>query len=95
VRPLNKKNSSNKKNNNGAANGFIPKSIRLSCALRYFAGGAVDDIAVVHGISNTEVHDSVWFIVDAVNTHMSTTRHSFPFYAREAKTSGARISTQQ
>lgn len=61
-----KTNSKKKNQKNGATNGFIPKSIRFSCALRYFAGGAVDDIAIVHRVSNTEVYDSVWFVVDAV-----------------------------
>ena len=36
-------------------------------ALRYFAGGRTDDIALVHGISHTSVYESVWQIVDAVN----------------------------
>ena len=40
------KSGSKKRNQrNGASNGVIPKSIRLSCALRHFAGGLVDDAA--------------------------------------------------
>jgi DDE superfamily endonuclease len=51
----------------GAVNGIITTPIRLSCAIRYFAGGRPEDIALVHGISNTEVFQSVWMIVDAIN----------------------------
>jgi hypothetical protein len=40
----------------------------LSAALRYFAGGRPDDIVLVHGISNSEVFNSVWKVVDAVNS---------------------------
>jgi hypothetical protein len=41
--------------------------MRLSVALRYFAGGSVYDISVVYGISHLEVFYSVWRVVDAVN----------------------------
>lgn len=56
-----------KKHKDGAVNGVIPTSTRLSCALRYFAGGSARDIALVHGVSHTEVFNSVWRVVDAVN----------------------------
>ena len=52
----------------GAKNGNITSSVRLSAALRYFAGGRPEDICLVHGISHTEVFRSVWFVVDAVNS---------------------------
>jgi len=52
----------------GAKNGLIPHEIRLSSALRYFAGGRPDDICLVHGISPVEVYRSVWKVVDAINT---------------------------
>jgi len=58
---------SKKKHRNGAPNGIIPFEIRLSAALHYFAGGAIPDIALVHGISPTEVQHSIWIMVDAVN----------------------------
>lgn len=57
---------SEKSHRNGAKNGLIQSSIRLSAALRYFAGGRPDDIALVHGISHTEVFRSVWKVVKAV-----------------------------
>lgn len=59
---------STKTHRNGARNGLITSSIRLSAAIRYFAGGRPDDIALVHGISHTEVYNSVWKVVDAVNS---------------------------
>ena len=58
---------STKTHQNGARNGLISTSVRLSAAIRYFAGGRTDDIALVHGISHTEVYNSVWRVVDAVN----------------------------
>lgn len=51
----------------GAKNGCISSQIRLSAALRYFAGGRPDDICLSHGISHSEVFTSVWKVVDAVN----------------------------
>ena len=49
-----------------ARNGFIDSTTRLSCALRYFAGGSAYDIALVHGVSHSEVFNSIWRVVDAV-----------------------------
>jgi hypothetical protein len=39
----------------------------LGCALRYFAGGSPYDLMVKFGIWHTEVLDSVWFVVQAIN----------------------------
>lgn len=49
-------------------NGLIPSPTRLSNAIRYFAGGSVYDISLVHGVCVRKVYYSVWIIVDAVNT---------------------------
>jgi hypothetical protein len=49
-------------------NGRISTSVRLACALRFFAGGSVYDIMGNYGISHTDVMDSVWHVVHAVNT---------------------------
>lgn len=68
---------STKKNRNGARNGLVPSTIRLAAALRYFAGGSVYDLAIMHGISCTEVYRSVWRVVDAVNSAESL-RIEFP-----------------
>ena len=51
---------SRKRHRNGAPNGLISSPTRLSVALRYFAGGSPYDIAIAHGISHTEVFESVW-----------------------------------
>jgi DDE superfamily endonuclease len=51
----------------GSANGVITTAISLSCAIWYFAGGRPKDIAIVHGISHTEVFHSICMVVDAVN----------------------------
>ena len=48
-------------------NGKIDTSVRLACALRYFAGGLPYDIMVQYGVSHTEMLDSVWYVVEASN----------------------------
>ena len=45
----------------------ICTKIRLSIALRYFAGGSVYDLMQVHGVSMQSVFDSVWGVVDVIN----------------------------
>ena len=52
----------------GVKNGAISNATRFSAALRYFAGGRPEDIALVHGISHSEVFNSVWRVVNAVNS---------------------------
>ena len=56
-----------KTHKDGAKNGLIPSTVRLSAALRCFAGGRPEDISLVHGMSHSEVFNSVWKAVDAVN----------------------------
>ena len=56
-----------KKHKNGGKNGLISTETRLSAAIRYFAGGRPEDIAISHGIAHSEVFYSCWKIVDAVN----------------------------
>jgi hypothetical protein len=48
-------------------NGRISTSVRLACALRYFAGGSPYDIMSVYRVSHTIVLDSVWCVVEATN----------------------------
>jgi hypothetical protein len=48
-------------------NGRISTIVRLAYALHYFAGGSPFDLVGVYGISHTDVMDSVWNVVDAVN----------------------------
>lgn len=59
--------SSKKFHKNGAPNGLIPSTSWLSMALRYFAGGSAYDICIAHGCSHSDVYNSVWMVVDAVN----------------------------
>jgi hypothetical protein len=56
-----------KNHRNGGKNGLISSETRLSAAIRYFAGGRPEDIAICHGIAHSEVFYSVWKVVDAVN----------------------------
>jgi hypothetical protein len=49
-------------------NGPITTSVRLACAIRFFAGGSPYDIMGKYGISHTEMMESVWYVVEAVNT---------------------------
>jgi hypothetical protein len=71
-----------KTHRNGGKNGLIPTEIRLSAAIRYFAGGRPEDIAISHGIAHSEVFYSVWKVVDAVNR---CDELSFSFPASHAK----------
>jgi hypothetical protein len=48
-------------------NGPITHFARVSMALRYLAGGQAMDIALVHGVSHSEVFESLWLVVDAIN----------------------------
>lgn len=52
---------------NAKSGQLIVPEVRLAAALRCFAGGAVDDLALIYRISKSEVYDSVWAVVDAVN----------------------------
>ena len=47
----------------------ISTSVRLGCALRYFAGASPYDLMVKFGVSYTSVLDSVWIVVEAINTY--------------------------
>ena len=64
---LNEVIGSNTDNYRYAHNGPISNSVRLACAIRYFAGGSPYDIMCKYGISHTDVFRSVWFVVEAVN----------------------------
>ena len=45
----------------------IDLSLRLSVAMRYFAGGCPLDIICSHGIGMSDVYHSVWGITDKIN----------------------------
>ena len=48
-------------------NGTFSTSVCLACALRYYAGGSAYDIISSYNISHTELFQSVWYVVDAIN----------------------------
>jgi hypothetical protein len=50
-------------------NGRVTTSVCLACALRYFGGGSVYDLMGTYGISHTDIMDSVWHVVEAVNNY--------------------------
>ena len=50
-------------------NGPIAPSVRLACALRYFAGASLYDLMTTFGIGHTDASDSIWYVVDAINDH--------------------------
>ena len=52
-------------------NGEIPTKLRLSAAIRFFAGGAVYDIMLTHGMCRQSVYKSVYGVVDCVNREKS------------------------
>ena len=49
-------------------NGPITTSVRLACAIRFFAGGSPYDIMGKYMVSHTEMMESVWYVVEAVNS---------------------------
>ena len=54
---------------NAVHNGPIHHYIWVACGICYFAGGSPYDLAMTFGIGVTEVYESVWDVVDAVNKH--------------------------
>ena len=50
-------------------NGRVTTSVCHACALRYFGGGSVYDLMGTYGISHTDIMDSVWHFVEAVNNY--------------------------
>ena len=52
-------------------NGPIPTQLRLSAALRFFAGASIYDIMLTHGIGKQSVYDSVYGVVNVVNEEPS------------------------
>lgn len=46
---------------------LISTKLRLSIAIRFFAGASYHDLKLLHGVSMSTVYRSVWGVVDAVN----------------------------
>ena len=61
----------------GKSTYLINTKMRLSMALRFFAGGSPLDIMLNHGVSFSSVFTSVWGVVDCVN-RSEALRFQFP-----------------
>eukprot|EP00804_Cyclotella_cryptica_P028169 CCRYP_011015-RA/>CCRYP_011015-RA protein AED:0.23 eAED:0.04 QI:0/0/0/1/0/0/2/0/269 len=48
-------------------NGPVPSTVRLACAICYFAGSSPYNLGCVYSISYRSVLESVWNIVEAIN----------------------------
>ena len=51
----------------GAPNGRVPTKLRLSAAIRFFAGGDASDLVLTHGMGYSTLYESVWGVVDVIN----------------------------
>ena len=67
VHAINEDNETKMKEKIHPVNGCIPMTVRLACAIRFWAGGDPYDISVMFGISYCEVFTSVNYSCDAVN----------------------------
>jgi hypothetical protein len=63
---------------------IITTKIRLSVALRYFAGGSVYHIMLVHGILLQSVYNSIWGVVDAINVTVEL-KYQVPDHEQQGK----------
>ena len=88
--PKEKKNCKRKRRwkNDCAPNKKIQKSLRLSAAIRYYASGCPLDIMSSHGIGYNDVYNSVWSIMDAINS-CPKLRIEFPTSHEERKITAA------
>ena len=79
--------SRNKRKRGYTPTGLTHSSILLSVALRNFSGGCTLGIALVHGVSPTEVLNSAWIVVEAV-CNTSCLNMQFPeCHAKQRETS--------
>ena len=63
--------------------GAVPVDIRLTVALRKFAGGSYVNIAVLLGISKESVFNIMWQVVDDINNTPEVGPFFFPQTADE------------
>lgn len=79
--------SFNDANGRSGPNGLVPSKLRLSCAIRYFAGAEVYDLILSHGMGRSTIYDSIWGIVDVVNSTPSLSLNTggdiFPTHAEQ------------
>ena len=68
---MHKKDLVSKKRKRGRPNPStdIPSELKLSIAIRFFAGGDLYDLMISHGVSMTSIYASVWQVVDAINSN--------------------------
>ena len=59
-------------------NGGIDGRIKLSCALRYMAGGDPLDVMISHCLSHAVIFDCIWQAVDAINNCRGLDTLSYP-----------------
>lgn len=76
--------SMNETNYRYVPNGPITPSVRLACALRYFAGGSPYDLMTSYCIGHTDMVYSIWYVVDAINAHPEF-QISYPAYHGEQR----------
>ena len=58
-----------RKNYRHVPNGPITTSVRLACALRYFAGASAYDIMTTYQIGYVDTIMSVWYVVQSINSN--------------------------
>jgi len=70
-------------------NGEISTKLRLSAAIRFFAGASIYDLILTHGMGKQSIHDSVYSVVNAVNGNKSLAFNAndagFPSHAEQEK----------
>ena len=45
----------------------IRNSLRLSCALRFYAGASIYDLIHSHGLSSAQIYETAWGVADTIN----------------------------
>ena len=67
LKPHNRYKKRKRSKQGSTPNGEIPFTLRLSIAIRYFAGGSPYDLMSSHGVGYSDVYRSIWLIVDTIN----------------------------
>lgn len=78
-----------KRTRGGDPNGEITTKLRLSAAIRFFAGASIYDIMLTHGMGKQTVYNSVYGVVNAVNSCEELSFNAdgarFPSHAEQAE----------
>ena len=67
LKPHNRNKKRKRSKQGSTPNGEIPFTLRLSIAIRYFAGGSPCDLMSSHGVGYADVYRSIWLVVDTIN----------------------------